>query len=180
MDLDSVGVSTVKDSTAFKKIQFFSKIDPTSLFNVKSDFQHTFNKLSNYYSSDLDLNYSYSYGMDRQHNYTSLSTTLPLFSTLLDNNSVNKFLSYNFDNVNSNNQKNNLNINRLSSNSVKDYPVNYNSILPTNLKRLSDVDFSFYLNSPNLLSILNTETDSKQFSNIFKFSLNYKHKKKII
>jgi hypothetical protein len=100
MNLDNIGVSTIKDSTAFKKIQFFSKTNPSNIFNVKSDFQNSFQRINNYYINDLDLNNSYTYGMDRQHTYTSLSTTLPNFSTLIDNNSVNKFLSYNF-NINS-------------------------------------------------------------------------------
>ena len=99
MDFDSIGTSTVKDSTAFKKIQFFSKTDPTSLFNIQSDFQQSFNKVSSLYTNDLTLNTSYSYGMDRQHNYTSLTSTLPLFNTLLDNTSINKFFGYNFNNL---------------------------------------------------------------------------------
>ena len=185
MNLDNIGVSTVKDSTAFKKIQFFSKIDPSALFNTRSDFQHTFNKLGGYYNSDTDLNYSYSYGMDRQHNYTSLSSTLPLFSTLLDNGSVDKFLSYNFSNVSSSNkQLNNLSINRLSYGNTNDQhnsiTNNYTNLLPENLKKPSDLDFQLFLKSPSLLSILSAGTDSKQLSNTFKFSLNFRHKKKLV
>jgi hypothetical protein len=97
MNLDNIGVSTLKDSTAFKKIQFFSKTNPTSLFNVKSDFQNSLNKLNTLFLNDLDLNQSYTYGMDRQHNYTSLSSTLPMFSTLMDNKSTEKFFSYNLN-----------------------------------------------------------------------------------
>lgn len=187
MNLDDIGVSTVKDSTAFKKIQFFSKIDPSSLFNTRSDFQHTFNKLGGYYNNDTDLNYSYSYGMDRQHNYTSLSSTLPLFSTLLDSRSVDKFLSYNFSNISGRGSKqpnNNLSINRLSygdgSSQHNSTSNNYTNLLPDNLKKSSDLDFQLFLKSPSILSVLNAETDSKQLSNTFKFSLNFRHKKKLI
>lgn len=188
MNLDDIGVSTVKDSTAFKKIQFFSKIDPSALFNTRSDFQHTFNKLGGYYNNDTDLNYSYSYGMDRQHNYTSLSSTLPLFSTLLDSRSVDKFLSYNFSNISghgSNKQpSNNLSINRLSYGDSSDQHnstlTNYTNLLPENLKKSSDLDFQLFLKSPSILSVLNAETDSKQLSNTFKFSLNFRHKKKLL
>jgi hypothetical protein len=97
MNFDNIGLSTVKDSTAFKKIQFFSKINPSSIFHIKSDFQNTFNRLSNYYDNDSNLNLSYNYGIDRQHTYTSLNSTLPTFSTLLDSPSVNKFFTYNFN-----------------------------------------------------------------------------------
>jgi hypothetical protein len=97
MNLDNIGISTVKDSTAFKKIQFFSKTNPTTLFSVKSDFQNSLNKLNNLFLNDLNLNKSYTYGMDRQHMYTSLSSSLPMFSTLVDHNSTEKFFSYNLN-----------------------------------------------------------------------------------
>jgi hypothetical protein len=182
MNLDNIGLSTVKDSTAFKKIQFFSKTNPTNLFNVKSDFENSFHKLNTYYKTDLDLNHSYTYGMDRQHNYTSLSSTLPMFSTLLDQNSVNRFMGYNF-NLNSTNQTlphiNRLSYDAVSKNDVKfeNIVTNYNKLLPSRLNPLNKFDFSMFINLPNNLSILGAENDSKQYSNPFKFSLNLKHKK---
>jgi hypothetical protein len=97
MDLDNIGLSTVKDSTAFKKIQFFSKVNSTNLFNVKSDFQNSFTKINNLYLNDLDLNQSYTYGMDRQHNYASLSTSLPMFTTLMDYKGIKNFFTYNLN-----------------------------------------------------------------------------------
>jgi len=92
MNLDNIGISTVKDSTAFKKIQFFSKTNPTMIFNVKSDFQNSFKKLNSYYLNDIDFSNSYTYGIDRQHTYTSLASSLPISKTLIDNQSVDKFL----------------------------------------------------------------------------------------
>ena len=89
MDLSNVGISTVKDPTAFKKIQFFSKIDHTSLPSPKSDVNYTSDKINNFYTSNLDLNTAHSYGMSRQHNYTTLNSTLPSFTTLLDSKSLN-------------------------------------------------------------------------------------------
>jgi len=114
MNLDNIGVSTIKDSTAFKKIQFFSKTNPSNIFNVKSDFQNSFQRINDFYLSDLDLNNSYTYGMDRQHTYTSLSTTLPNFSTLIDNKSVDKFLSYNLNSELNVTNSPSLNSNRLN------------------------------------------------------------------
>lgn len=146
MDLDNIGISTVKDSTAFKKVQFFSKSNPSNLFNVKSDFQNSFDKLSSYYLSDLDLNQSYTYGMDRQHNYASLSSSLPMFSTLMDRNSSEKFFSYNL-NTKPVSNTNSLSINRLRSdeNSNNDSLIstitpNLNKLLPNH--KINSFDFS--------------------------------------
>jgi hypothetical protein len=182
MNLDNIGVSTVKDSTAFKKIQFFSKTNPTNLFSVKSDFQNSFNKVNSFYKNDLDLNNSYTYGMDRQHNYTSLNSTLPMFSTLIDNNSIDKFFSYNLNTKNKNIDSTSLN--RLSYNTnnseLESTITNFNKLLPLNFKRLNGLDFSVFLNLPNTFSVLSAENDSKQYSNPLKYSLNLKHKKKTI
>jgi hypothetical protein len=184
MNLDNIGVSTIKDSTAFKKIQFFSKTNPSNLFNVKSDFQNSFQKVNNLYINDLDLNNSYTYGMDRQHTYTSLSTTLPNFNTRLDSNSINKFFNYNF-NYNLN-KSNNLDINRLNylpnNNQVSEGFINNIFKLTSNniFTPKGNLDFSTFLQIPNVISVLGAENDSKQYSNNFKFLLNLKHKKKSI
>jgi len=182
MNLDNIGVSTVKDSTAFKKIQFFSKTNPTNLFSVKSDFQNSFNKVNSFYKNDLDLNNSYTYGMDRQHNYTSLNSTLPMFSTLIDNNSIDKFFSYNLNTKNNNIGSTSLN--RLAYNTnnseLESTITNFNKLLPLYFKRLNGLDFSVFLNLPNTFSVLSAENDSKQYSNPLKYSLNLKHKKKTI
>jgi hypothetical protein len=187
MNLDDIGISTVKDSTAFKKIQFFSKTNPTNLFNVKSDFQNSFNNLNSTFMSDLDLNQSYTYGMDRQHTFTSLSSALPTNTTLMDRSGVNKFLSYTL-NQNINTNANTLNLNRLNySPTSSDRSLlsesllsTYTKILPSQFNAFNVVDFTFSLKLPNLLAILGAESDSKQHSNLFKFILNPKHKKKSI
>merc|ERR1712070_1090744 len=146
---DNIGVSTIKDSTAFKKIQFFSKTNPSNIFNVKSDFQNSFQKINNYYINDLDLNNSYTYGMDRQHTYTSLSSTLPNFSTLLDKNSIHKFFTYNF-NFNKNTNTNSLGFNRLSSaeNSNEFFTENLYKLFPTKLNSTNYIDFFSFLKVP--------------------------------
>jgi hypothetical protein len=187
MNLDDIGVSTVKDSTAFKKIQFFSKTNPTNLFNVKSDFQNSLNNLNSVFLNDLDLNQSYTYGMDRQHAFTSLSAALPASTTLMDRVGVNKFLSYTLNqNIISNN--NNLDLNRLNySSNNKSSSANqeslvslYSKILPSQFRTPNNIDFSVFLKLPNIGSVLSAESDSKQYTNLFKFILHSKHKKKSI
>jgi hypothetical protein len=187
MNFDNVGISTVKDSTAFKKIQFFSKIDHTSLFNLKSDFNNSFNKLSTLYSNDLDFNYSANYGMDRQHNYTSLASTLPMFSTNLDNNSVQKFYNYNFNNsTRDNTSKSPYTINRTTyfnadennSDSINNLLYTYSKLLPTKFSTLNIIDFTTFLKTPNIINFLSYENDSKQFANPLRFILGNNQKKK--
>jgi hypothetical protein len=160
MNLDNIGVSTVKDSTAFKKIQFFSKTNPSNLFSIKSDFQNSFNKINSFYINDVLLNKSNSYGMDRQHTYTSLSSSLPMFSTLVDYKSVNKLFTYNLNNE-WKFRKNPIEVNRLSYNNnlglngKQDGLVNnLNKTLPSKYKTIiNSTDFSITTSTPNIFSI---------------------------
>jgi hypothetical protein len=64
-------------------------------------------------------NNSFNYGTYRQHNFTSLNSTLPSYSTLIDKNSLNKFFDYSL-NTNIKNSK-------LLNNIIVPYKVNYNS-----------------------------------------------------
>jgi hypothetical protein len=187
MNLDDIGVSTLKDSTAFKKIQFFSKANSTNLFNAKSDFQNSFNKLNNYYLTDLDLTQSYTYGMDRQHTYTSLSSVLPNFTTLVDNKSTKQFVDYTLG-YNPTTPLNTLDTNRLSYNNSGEFQSSTETVTDTintlfKLRPaygLNNTDFSTFLKVPNTASVLSAENDSKQYYNSFKFLLNSKFKKKSI
>jgi hypothetical protein len=187
MNLDNIGVSTIKDSTAFKKIQFFSKTNPTNLFNVKSDFQNSFNKINNFYLTDLDLNNSYTYGMDRQHTYAPLASTLPNNNTLLDVSSVKKMFNYNFNTSMSDNNTNSLEINRLNytpnspfTSSDENLANLATKLLPSKFVTVNNPDFALFLKVPNIMSVISAENDSKQYANTFKFLLNFKHKKKNI
>lgn len=104
LDFSNVGNSVQKDSNAFSKIQKFSKLTNNGLPSDVTNNNNTFKKLNNLY---LDASFSnadsYSYGTTRQHNYSSLNTLLPSFSSLIDNSSLRKFLSNNTDlNLNQN------------------------------------------------------------------------------
>lgn len=184
--MDNIGVSTLQDSTAFKKIQFFSKTNPSNLFNVKSDFQNSFQKVSNLYFNDLELNNSYTYGMDRQHTYTPLTASLPNFSSLLDKPSLDKFTDYNLNNKLGGTSPYVANINRLNYSNSTTTPGleskvhGISKLLPSKLSTLNNLDLTLFLKVPNIISVLGAENDSKQYSNNFKFLLNFKHKKKQI
>lgn len=96
LDFSNVGNSVQKDSNAFGKIQKFSKLTSNGLPSDVTSNNNTFKKLNNLY---LDTSFSnsdsHSYGTTRQHNYSSLNTLLPSYSSLIDNSSLKKFLSNN-------------------------------------------------------------------------------------
>jgi hypothetical protein len=115
------------------------------------------------------------------------SSTLPNFTTLLDNKSIEKFFNYNFGSNPKPKHLNTLGLNRLDYSSVntlgtgdENLIVNIDKLLPLKFNKLSTVDFSSFLKVPNITSILSAENDSKQYSNNFKFLLNLKHKKKTV
>ena len=181
-----VGVSVSKDSDAFKKIQKFSKLTTN---NINSDIvnnNNVFKKLNNLYLTEGTLNTnSHAYGTKRQHNFSSLDSTLPAFSTLVDKKSFNQFFTYS---LNLENQKKDVLLN------ITPYDVNYNSYLDsprkfnTTYSRLvegllnnSNVFFTQwyknYLNNFNL----NNCTDSKKDKNfLLSFFKDNSTKKKFI
>jgi hypothetical protein len=76
-----------------------------------------------------------------------------------------------------------LNLNRLNYNNLslnENLMLNLTKLLPSSFTKLSQVDFSLFLQVPNTTSVLNAENDAKQYSNDFKLTLNSKHKKKAI
>lgn len=175
MNFDNIGLSTIKDSTAFKKIQFFSKINFSYIFNVKSDFETNFNKIDNFYKNDLILISSLNYGTQRQHSYTSLNSTLPLNTTLLDYKSSKKFFNYNM-NFTYKNNSDNLNLNRLNCTNNNDIlygsSIKYNfKFLLKNLKYFNLSNLNYYFTLSNFPINLDIDSDAKQPTNAFKYLL---------
>jgi hypothetical protein len=85
----------LSDSTAFKKIQYFSKVSPQSLYSSASALESKYAKLSNLYLKSSSTSNSYNYGTLRQHNYAT-SASNQYKQGLLDSNSVDKIMSYNY------------------------------------------------------------------------------------
>jgi len=179
MDFDSSGLSTYKNSTAFKKIQYFSKTNPQLLFKSNSDYTSKYQRLNSLYLNDSDFLKSGSYETLRQNNFMTSKSHGSNFSTVMDNKSVDKLVSYylegkDYKDNSWNNHSSKLN-NRLSelsnsNNLTSNLLLNYSNLNPTHLK---DV-FSF----PTKASILSSESDSKQNSNNFKYLLSTKQVKK--
>jgi hypothetical protein len=95
IDFSSVGNSISSDSNAFSKIHRLSKISSSNVAVNFTNDNLVFSKINNLYLSNNTINQdTYQYGSARQHNYSSLNSFLPAFSTLVDNNSFKKFFDY--------------------------------------------------------------------------------------
>jgi hypothetical protein len=172
MNFNDFGTSTVKDSTAFKKIQYFSKTNPQSLYTNISDFSTKYKKIANLYLNDTLPSNTSSYGTLRQHNYSSLSSTTNSFNSLLDQKSLNRFLEYNND-LDTTPQFNNTTFDLVSRGDV--LKTNSNSI-----RMLNSIDtntlsnnqsLNKFMNYPTVTSLLDAENDAKHIQNPFKYLL---------
>jgi hypothetical protein len=94
LDFSKVGLSTLSDATAFKKIQYFSKVSPQSLYTSSATLDSKYSKLSDLYLKSSTTSNSYNYGTLRQHNY-SVSASNQYKQNLLDKKSVDLILNYN-------------------------------------------------------------------------------------
>jgi len=175
---NNIGLSSVKDSSAFKKIQYFSKADNSFCNSSVSNLSNRYNRISNMYLNTSKFNDSYSYGTFRQHNYTSLNSNLSSFESLLDNKGVTKFVNFT---LNSNSKifkkTTNLISNRII-NQDKLTPYNniglssllgiknvYNMSIGNNNKSFFNI-MSFY---PSITSTFSNLSDSKTHSNSVKY-----------
>jgi len=93
-NFSKLGLSTLKDSSAFKKIQYHSKANPQALFNSSDSFAAQYSKIHKLYSNTNNFNDSYNYGTLRQHGYSSANSVNS--SVGLESNSISKLMSYNF------------------------------------------------------------------------------------
>jgi hypothetical protein len=95
-DFSKIGLSSVKDSSAFKKIQYHSKSPTNQLFDTSTLNYSKFDTLSALYNNNLSFIDSKDYYTDRQDNYSSLLVSQLNSTANLDNKSVEKFLDFNF------------------------------------------------------------------------------------
>ena len=95
MNFNDFGANTAHESSAFKKIQSFSKSNSHRIFNNNSEFYSNYKKISDMYLTDYNSSNVSSYGTFRQSKFSSLSSTINLNNSLLDDKSIKKYLSYN-------------------------------------------------------------------------------------
>lgn len=175
---NNIGLSSIKDSSAFKKIQYFSKINNQSTVSNATYFTNKYNRLSSMYLNTSRLNDTYSYGTFRQHNYASLNSNLPSFQSLLDSKSVNKFVNFTL-NSDTNTAKNSSNtiFSKLVSN-LKPSMFNFtNPTVLNNIKNLrifnhatsNDFFFNTLLFYPISTGIHSNISDQKVHSNSVKY-----------
>jgi hypothetical protein len=154
-DFSKMGLSSVKDSSAFKKIQYHSKSPASQLFDSSTVNYSKFDVLSTLYDNSNLLNNSKDYYTDRQDNYSSLLVSQLNSSSNLENKSVDKILDYNFN-----------------TNSTKGNLVTFNNYLNSETKSyFSDVTASNRLSSNLLLSKINND-ENLNFLDLSKNTLN--------
>lgn len=149
MDFKTIGADTAKESSAFRKIRLHSKVYNTNLVHTPTIFTAKYNKLNSLYTNENNLYDSLNYGLKRQHNLTSATATTNTYSTFLDRNSMDKFLSSNLQ-YNSDKQ------------STEVFNTNLNNFSKKNMTNLN-------LTTVRLMSILlesNNEFNSKGLTNL--------------
>jgi hypothetical protein len=138
IDFSKVGLSPLASSTAFKKIQYFSKVSPQSLY-TQSSIENKYSKLSDLYLRSSNATSSYNYGTQRQQNYTTSSNQLK--HGLLDKNSVTTLLDYNYN---------------ISTQAKPSFSNEHTSLLP-NAVKTTDLNLLNFLDN-NTINSLNTST----------------------
>jgi hypothetical protein len=180
MNFNDLGISAAKDATAFKKIQYFSKTNHDSLFNLKSDFESNYCRIASLYNTDLKLASASTYGMYRQHTYNSLLSISKNQNLVIDPLSISKFYDYN---LNKTTTTNNISLDDNSGYANHAYE-NQNTLSLDFLAKIKTNIFlnknNFILNYPLYLSIMGSETDAKPLTNPFKASNTMLKKKNFI
>jgi len=178
MKFSDLGTSSIKDSTAFKKIQYFSKTNPQQLYSNVSEFNLRYKKLSDLYLNDTEPTRTNSYGTLRQHNFTSLASTTNNFNSLLDSKSLDAYMDYTTGTTHTNASVDLGNSSKLHARSsgLKSSVSSGTKTQVLNNLGGSHIDLrqSNYANFADKGSFLSSENDAKQFKNPFKFALNDK------
>jgi hypothetical protein len=118
INFNDLGSSTLNVASSFKKIQFFSKTNFASLFNNPSEFSLKYKKINDLYLNDYKSQDSLYYGINRQHNFSSINSTTNSFNSQLDNKGVDLAISYNHgaDSTFNNNSLESMDLSRFNSN----------------------------------------------------------------
>ena len=135
LNFKDIGVSTLRESSAFSKIRNFSKAYSTQLVHNPSLFVSKYQKLSALYMDENSFLDTSSFGVSKQHNFTSISTLGNGFSsTLLDSKSFSQFLNSS-NNIDHSNLFADREMPTLPLSATKDYLVS----TPVDFSRLSAI-----------------------------------------
>jgi hypothetical protein len=165
LDFSKVGLTPLSDSSAFKKVQYFSKVNPQSLY-TQSSIENKYSKLSDLYLKSSNLTNSYNYGTLRQHNYT-VAASNQYKQGMLDKKSVDTMLNYNYNiagqnNPNFSNEHVELTSNTSFDSSTFSGVINNTSSASLNAALISE--------NPSLQNNANATTDAKGHSNSLKYA----------
>jgi len=164
MNFKNIGASTAQESAAFKKVRMHSKTYNTNLVHTPTTFTNKYIKLNSLYSNENSFHDSLNYGLKRQHNLTSVSTTTSTYSTFLDQKSMDKFLTSNLQ-YNSSKEFTNIfynNLNVYSKPQVNDLVINSlnkSNLLLTYNNLFNSKNFVNLLTHPNIILELNDDSD---------------------
>jgi hypothetical protein len=168
LDFSKVGLSTLSDASAFKKIQYFSKVSPQSLYTTSSTLDSKYSKLSDLYLKSSTTANTYNYGTLRQHNYT-VSAANQYKQNLLDKKSVDMILDYNHSlnaNANASYVNENVELTKLSSSASMDVS-SLSSINPE--LNPNSASIASILEAPTFHNSTNATDDTKGHSNPIKY-----------
>jgi hypothetical protein len=178
MKFSDIGVDNLKDSTTFKKIQYFSKSNPQKLYSNVDEFNFKYKKLSDLYLSDYEPLTTSSYGIKRQHNYSSRQALLNSTNSHIDSKSFNTLMDYN-NNIAMNKTNNAVSTNfksHLHAPSLTNSTNTLNLYHKVNLNNQNANEFALtnYLSFIEKNSLLAAENDANQGTNPLKSVLNHK------
>lgn len=167
INFSKIGLSTLKDSSAFKKIQYHSKVNPHAMYNDFSNDSLRYNKLHNLYLTQSQFLESYNYGTFRQKGSSALASSS--YNNLgFEKKALNKVLNYNFSTDVS--SKSLLFPGNLS---LMDRSTNlgslYNNMLASAPKTPNTMLTLSETLSPNSKYSLGLTTDGKYYTNPFKY-----------
>jgi len=157
----------MQDSSAFKKIQYHSKVNPHNMYNDASNTSLRYNKIHNLYLSSNHFLESYNYGTFRQQGSSTLNSNS--YGNLgFEKKALAKVMDYNF-NTDTNMSPQPLANSITFNNSSPEFGSLYNNVSANSLTTLHTSSIAEELVNPNNKYALGLTTDSKYYSNPFKY-----------
>lgn len=176
-NFNDIGLNSLQESNAFKRIKIFSKSFSSDLHFQDSKFLNKFKKINSYLTSDDSYVNSSSLASKRQHNFLSSKTFINKPLTHLDISSVKKLINFNFKTniIKSKNNNNgfifNFNTNTSHTDSNKN---NFFNFINKNVFNSSLLNVSKFMTYESFLNYINNNSDKKQLSNIYSTIFNKK------
>jgi len=147
INFNTIGSRTLNRTNSFRTLQVASKTNQQNLFNTPSDLSLKYTKLNNLYLNDLTLQDTFTPQTSRTLTYSSAKTSLNSTNSYLDKKSVDKLLSYNF------NQSKHIDTINYNTRNYKHFLNNQDTLNLTDLKptltlktKFQDIDTLFFSN----------------------------------